>query len=139
MMTCPHCENLSIGAWEKYCASRTDPVVCKVCNRLSYIPAFAESVSTVLHAAAIFVGLSVFAFTLFDYRSTGVVSGPTPGTILITCLAFFGIVEAAKVYYVPLQTISDAYVAKQRAKSNRWMVTGGTIVLLVMLLEKCGL
>lgn len=131
MMTCPHCENPSIGAWQKYCASRTDPVVCRVCGRPSYIPAFAESVSTVLYAIVVLVALNVFAFKVMAYRSSGEVSGPTPGLIIVTCLAFFVVVEAAKVYWVPLQALSDTYVAKQKAKSNKWMVTGATISGLV--------
>ena len=138
MIVCPHCHKSNVSAWKKYCASITDPFVCGLCEKPSSIPSIVESISALVYGFAIFIGLNVFAFSVIGYARTGEVRGPAPGTIIICLLLFYLVFEAAKVYWVPLTALTDSYVARREAKSNRWMATGAIIVILAVLLERCG-
>ena len=138
MMICPHCDEPSVSPWAKYCASVTDPFVCDLCDKPSSVPSFVESVSALLHFFALFVGLGVFGFTAMGYMRSGEVTGPPLTSIIVCLLVFYVAVEAAKVCWVPLRALSDSYIDKKKAKANRWMATGVIIVILAILLERCG-
>ena len=138
MMICPHCDEPSVSPWAKYCASVTDPFVCDLCDKPSSVPSFVESVSALLHFFAMFVGLGAFGFTLMNYARSGELNGPTPATIFVCLLVFYVAVEAAKVRWVPLRALSDSFIDKKKAKANRWTAIAAIIVILAILLERCG-
>ena len=138
MINCPHCNKPSISRWEKYCASTSDPFICRRCDKPCSMPGFVESASALLYFFAVFVALNVFAFTVMDHRSSGEANGPTPGAILIALLVFSVAVEFAKAYLVPLKALSDGYVDGRKTTATKVNVVVVGVVLAALLLGKCG-
>ncbi len=138
MFTCPHCSKPSIRIWTKFLATAHDPAVCDYCDKPSSTPGFVESASTLLYAIAGLLALGTIFIGVARVRRGTPIDGPTPITLLISLLAFYVAVEAAKVYWVPLKALSDHEVEKSRSTWNRFTVTFVVIVVAALLLEKCG-
>ena len=112
--------------------------MCDYCDRPSSIPGFVESASALLYAVAGVFALGTIAVGVARVRRGTPIDVPTPITLLISLLAFYVAVEAAKVYWVPLKALSDHEVEKSRSTWNKFTVTFVVIVVAALLLRKCG-
>ena len=112
--------------------------MCDYCDRPSSIPGFVEGASALLYAVAGIFALGTIAVGVARFRRGTPIDVPTPITLLISLLAFYVAVEAAKVYWVPLKALSDHEVEKSRSIWNKFTVTFVVIVVAALLLRKCG-
>ena len=136
MLTCPHCNKPGIRPWAKYWAGPADPAVCQICKEGSCIRPSVETASTLLYVIAGFAAFISFIFSLADVRRGNPAGGPHPGLLLIYLLLFYATVEAAKVYWAPLQPLSDTEVARKKSSANRTTVIVIATLIGLWLLDK---
>ena len=91
-----------------------------------------------MYAIAIFVALNIFAFDAMKVARGTPVSVTSPAALFIGLLAFYVAVEAAKVFWVPLQALSGYEVEKRKSAYTRIATAGAIVVIGGSLLSKCG-
>ncbi len=134
MFSCPHCQEPSISIWAKYWAGTADPAMCRYCKKPSSIPGFVETASTWLYAIAFLFALMTFAFDAMKVARDTQASVTNPAALLVGLLVFYVAVEAAKVFWVPLQALSGNEVEKRQSTYGRivtdmWIVViGGSLL-----------
>ncbi len=138
MFSCPHCQEPSISIWAKYWAGTADPAMCRYCKKPSSIPGLVETASTWLYAAAIMFALMTYAFDAMKVARDTPANVTNPAALLIGLLAFFVAVAAAKVFWVPLKALSDNEVEKRQSTYGRLLTAMVIIMIMGLLLRKCG-
>ena len=113
--------------------------MCDHCDKPSSIPAFVQSASALLYFIAGLGALGALALGVAEFRAGTLTDDyPTPVTLLVGLLVFYVAVEAAKVYWVPLKTLSNYEVENKRSTWNRVAIALVIIVVAAESLEKCG-
>ena len=136
MLICPHCNEPGIRPWAKYRASAADPAVCQICRENSCIRPSVETASTLLYVIAGMFAFASFFLSVADVRRGDPAGGPHPGVLLIYLLLFYAAVEAAKVYWAPLQPLSNTEVARKKSSANRTTVIVIATLIGLWLLDK---